>query len=181
MKRIAYILILMLVVAACNTPTPRERKDIGDKNFTSAYVKFYGAHYASRGIENNVIDLDLYSEGLSLDSTGHIVGTGTNVYLSDIFIAKTDSALIEGSYVSDTTGGEYTFLPGVNYDGNISGAYLLRITDGVLSAYTLFDRGEMMVEQEDDSVLISLKMKYEESGIERTYEAEGKVKIEEKK
>ncbi|MBR1808943.1 MAG: membrane lipoprotein lipid attachment site-containing protein [Paludibacteraceae bacterium] len=180
MKRIIYILPLLLAVAGCSAPARPEKKDIGEHSFNKAYVKFYGAHYTSRGIKNNVIDLDLYSEGLGLDSTGHIAGTGTNLYISDIFLPAADSTLTPETYLCDTTGAEYTFLPGVNYDSNISGAYILRITDGTLAAFTVFDDGEFRVEQAGDSMHIVLSMKYMESGIERTYEAEGQVITEKK-
>lgn len=180
MKRIIYILPILLLVIGCSAPARPERKDIGDHSFDKAYQKFYGAHYSSRGIKNNVIDLDLYSEGLDLDSTGRIAGTGTNLYISDIFLPEADSALTAETYLCDTTGAEYTFLPGVNYDSNISGAYILRITDGTLTAFTVFDDGEFRVEQLGDSMRIVLSMKYMESGIERTFEAEGRVVMEKK-
>lgn len=144
---------------------------MGDTTFVEAYSTSYGAYYAGRGVEQNVIELDLYSEGLGLDSAGIIVGTGSNLYFSDIFLPSTEQQLLAGTYHSDTTGSAYTFLPGVDYEGNISGAYLLLIDNGILAGYTIFEDGSFVAEQDADTMRISFSMKYNEYGVQKTYNA----------
>ncbi len=177
MKYKFHILLLLVLAVAC-TPNQRpERKPLADTSFDKAYSRNYGAHYLTRGIEQNVIDLDLYSGNLGLDSANHIVGTGTNLYLSDIFIPASENKLhdAEGEeliFASDTTGAEYTFLPGVDYDGNISGAYLLNITEGNLTSYTVFDEGSFTVNHAADTTRIHFVFKYTQSSVRLTYEAD---------
>ena len=172
-KHLYILLIIAGVLAGCNNKPAPEKKEIGEIVFTTAYSTFYGTHYASRGIKQNVVDLDLYSEKIGLDSTHHIVGTGTNLYFSDIFLPSDLTALQAEEYASDTTGAEYSFLPGVDYEGNISGAYLLRINDGKLSGYTVFDEGRFVLTQDGDSTHISFSLKYTEGrNMVKTYEAE---------
>ncbi len=171
-QKIFVVLSLVFVIVGCNSaPTP-EKKDVKSHSFLKAYVKSYGAHYAGRGISQNVVDLDLYSAGVDLDSTHHIVGTGGNLYVSDIFLPAGETRLTEGTYRSDTTGAAYTFLPGVDYDGAISGAYLLQISEGGLSSYTIFNEGQFVLSQDADSTYIQFTFTYNENGVKRKYEAE---------
>jgi|GEM_PF-1215788 len=166
------ILLLLPIFVACNNTQRPERRPLADTTFGKAYSTQYGQHYLSRGVRQNVIDLDLYSENLSLDSLHHIVGTGTNLYLSDIFLPEGEDTLLAGTFVSDTTAAEYTFLPGVDYDSNISGAYLLNITDGNLTSYTIFTEGSFIVNREADSTHIHFTLKYTQGNVPLTYEAD---------
>lgn len=178
MKKLSYIVSVVLLFVACNNSgTPTYQTSIGDTQFDKAYVKQYGQFYASRGVEQVVFDLDLYSENLQLDS-GRIVGSGTNLYISDIFLPNDTKEFLLGSYISDTTAAVYTFLPGVEYDGNISGAYLLNIVDGNLQGYTIFSEGSFQVEQDADSIQISFNLQYEHYGLKKTYKAQFKGIIE---
>ena len=173
MKHFLLILPLAILITACGSNVTPEKKTIGETRFTTAYAKSYGAHYASRGIAQNVIDFDLYSANIDLDSTHHIVGTGSNLYISDIFVPTAETTLQPESYRSDTTGSDYTFLPGVDYEGNISGAYLLRINDGSLSGYTVFNDGTFTLTQDGDTTQVLFTLHYTEgNNIQRTYEAE---------
>lgn len=169
MKRYCYLLILLLLCCTqCkekNTPTEKKQESYYDKG----QVVFYGSYYAAEGILQNVLSLDIYSKGLSLDSAGYMVGSGVNLYLSDIFLPSKDTFLVATSYMSDTTGNAYTFLPGINYDGQISGAYLLTITDGSLVSAELFEEGSFTLTQKKDSVSIAFLLK-KESG--KNYAAE---------
>ncbi len=169
MNRYCYLLILLLLCCTqCkenNAPLEKQQESYYDKG----QVFFYGSYYAAESIARNVLSLDIYSKGLSLDSAGYVTGSGVNLYLSDIFLPEQDTFLVATSYMSDTTGNAYTFLPGMNYDGQISGAYLLTITDGSLVSAELFAEGSFALTQKEDSVFISFLLK-KESG--KSYAAE---------
>ena len=175
MKKIIYLISVVSIFLSCSGGGAQiTDKTINDDTFDKAYFKFYGNYYSDRGVEQNVIDLDLYSQGLDLDESGHIAGSGTNLYLSDIFISPMETGLQEGTYLSsDTLYEAFTFLPGVNYDGNISGAYILNITDGNLVSYIIFDEGSFVVNREESGNLnIDFEFKYTENGRRKVYKAQ---------
>lgn len=97
----------------------------------------YGKAYDS--VPHNVFALDLYSDGLSLDSTRRIVGTGTNLYISDIFLA--DSLLAVGAYHSDTTAATHTFLLGQDFEGTPTGIYLFSVVESANAGVQVVDSG----------------------------------------
>ena len=170
MKRIAYILSIcsLLSLAGCNNTVNHPELNSATE-FNTGYAFFYGAYYAEDGIDRNVVVLDLYSPKLGLDSLGVIRGTGTNFYLSDIFLPLKDTLLPATTYKSDTTAAPLTFLPGMNYEGNVSGAYLLDIVDSQISRITLLTEGGFTLQYKGDSALIDIRMKTE-SG--KTYAAQ---------
>ncbi len=169
MKRYLYLIpILLLCFTQCKetvTNTASKQETFYDKG----QAVFYGDYYQAEGIQHNVLSLDIYSPNLSLDSTNHIVGTGVNIYLSDIFLPTTDTFLVATTYTADTTTADYTFLPGMNYDGQISGAYILNITDGSLVSAELFQEGTFNLTQKGDSTFIEFLLT-KESG--KKYAAE---------
>ncbi|HCS88253.1 MAG TPA: hypothetical protein DIW30_07660 [Bacteroidales bacterium] len=167
------LLLVSLCFMQCREPattTTAQRESHYDKG----QVMFYGAYYAEEGVEQNVVALDMYSKGLSLDSAGYMVGTGVNLYISDIFLPKQDTFLVETTYVADTTGNEFTFLPGVNYEGQISGVYVLQVTDGALSSAELFSEGSFKVVSKEDSVFIEFLLQNEAG---KKYAADFKGKL----
>lgn len=111
------------------------------------YQESYGRFYKD-SVPFNVFALDLYSDGVSLDSTGMIVGTGWNLYLSDIFLSLDSDSLLAGEYHSSASPEAFTFLPGVQYDGMPHGAYLLRIEEGDVAAISVFSEGVMTIAHE---------------------------------
>jgi len=151
----------LFCIAACR-PTPGHTPTASsqyDSVMVTAVEEMHGAYYQSGGLEQNVVSLDLYSDGIKLNKKGYMTGTGTNLYFSDIFLGQPDSILIAGEYTSDTTGVANTFLPGLYYGGNFTGAYLLRVEDGQLTAYALIKEGKMVVECQDDSTFITFEGK----------------------
>ncbi len=148
----------MLCLVACQAPNNPTKVASVDTELDKGKVTFYGAYYAEEGLNYNVLDLDLLSEHLSYDSLGHIVGTGTNLYFSDIFLSPTDSLLQEGIYTADTIPAERTFLPGMNYEGGVSGAYLLQIVDNQVSRIILIDKGTFHLTQEGDTTHIAFDL-----------------------
>lgn len=147
-----YLLILNtvwgLLVASCNPYNPSPQP-VAPKEYAKAYVEAHGQCYDS--IQASVLSLDLYSVGLELDSAYRMRGSGYNLYLSDIFV--TDSLLSPGSYTTGTTGEQFSFLPGKNYEGLPTGTYLLQVADGALTSITLMDSGRMEVRDTADGIV----------------------------
>lgn len=148
-KTIRFVTGAMLIIglAGCNKNSPALKPTYADK-LQSCYMEYYGQSYDS--VAHNVFALDLYSEGLTLDSANHIVGSGTNLYISDIFVS--DTALQEGVYHSSTGTEEHTFLPGQDFEGIPTGIYVLSITDGSVSTIQVIDSGRFVVQQTNDSL-----------------------------
>ncbi len=149
MKRILYIIGLLVCLVACQTNhnpavKPLESETVLDKG----RCIFYGDYYAEEGIAHHVVDMDLLSAKLSYDSLGRIVGTGTNLYFSDIFIHTTDTLIPAGVYTADTTAAVGTFLPGMDYEGGVSGAYLLDIVDNAVMKIILIEKGTFTLRYE---------------------------------
>lgn len=152
------IFLVLLCIAGCKKENKNEPTISSATEFDKAYASFYGAHYAADGIENNVVAIDLYSPKLGLNEEGYIEGTGTNLYVSDIFLAPTDTLLPATTYKADTTAAPLTFLAGVEYEGNITGAYLLDIVDNEVSRITLLTEGQFSLQYKGDSVQMSFSM-----------------------
>lgn len=132
---VALSLCLAVCFGACRPyNTPHVYQNL-DTLLTSGRVEAYGAFYAPEGIDYPVFSLDLYGTGVGLNDKGAIEGTGTNLYLSDIFVPVGLDALPEGIYRCDSLAKEYTFLRGMNYDGNYGGSYVLLIGE---SSYTVY-------------------------------------------
>lgn len=155
MKRLFY-LILILLLAGCEEKNHPTEKAI-ENQFTQGIAINYGNYYAEERVQQNVLSLDLYSKGLSLDTADQIVGTGVNLYFSDIFVPKTENTFPIGTYVSDTTGMALSFLPGMNYEGSVSGAYLLIIKEDGYSV-DLIKEGNFVVTQDGDSTQIDFTL-----------------------
>ncbi len=159
MKRIVYILSLLLCLVGC------KKAQDGVHNSTQSETVldkgrciFYGAYYAEEGIVHNVVDMDLLSKHLSYDSVGRIVGTGTNLYISDIFIHHTDTLIPAGTYMADTIAARGTFLPGMDYEGGVSGAYLLHIVDNAVTKIILIEKGKFTLRYEGAKTHIDVEM-----------------------
>ena len=150
------VILAALFLVAC-THTPEVEKKTFDETLDKGYAVFYGNYYEEEGIKSNVISLDLYSSGIMLDSVNRVTGTGTNVYLSDVFVRPTDIFLPRGTLTSDTTAASMTFLPGIQYEGDVSGAYLLDIKENGYSI-ALVKKGEMMVSYSNDSTIIDFTL-----------------------
>ncbi len=149
MKRIVYIIGLLVCLVSCQDShnpqvSPVESETVLDKG----RCIFYGDYYSEEGITHNVVDMDLLSANLSYDSLGYIAGTGTNLYLSDIFIHATDTLIPAGVYTADTTAAVGTFLPGMDYEGGVSGAYLLNIVDNAVMKIILIEKGTFTLRYE---------------------------------
>lgn len=145
MKRVIPYMIIALqtfVLWACK-PVKVVQQTTFPEVYDLAWEERYGRCYDS--VPYSVVALDLYADGLSLDSAHSMQGTGYNLYLSDIFVAAGSDSLLIGTYQSDTTAKPFTFLPGRDYEGTPGGIYLLYVKEGKLQGYQLFDSGTLVV------------------------------------
>jgi hypothetical protein len=111
-----------------------------DSVYTTADFRSYGDYYNAN---LQVFAIDLLSEGLAYDSTFHISGSGCNLFLSDIF--TTCDSIPAGHYEMDSVAQEMTFLRGMDFEGNITGTYLLHINEDKIQQIVLFHGGSMDV------------------------------------
>ena len=139
-KTILFCLLAAFVLTACEKQQGEKRATM-PKEYTSAYQEIYGHCYDS--VPYAVVALDLYSDGLSLNSKHRMEGTGYNLYLSDIFVP--DSLLENGTYHSSDSIKPFTFLPGAEFEGTPVGIYLLYIEDGMLKDVQMLDSGTVVV------------------------------------
>ena len=151
-------MLLALGIASCQHYDPSSYKGM-PKAYTLAYEEIYGQCYDS--VPYAVVGLDLYSEGIKLDTNHHISGTGHNLYISDIFVP--DCLLVEGRYKSipkdsltvfDYQHCAFRFLPGRDYEGYPYGMYVLTIEENKVSQIQVLDSGSFVYR--NDSLLFTL-------------------------
>ena len=152
MKAYLYIALVLLLVA-CQPPN-RPTKPTGlqqvDSVYTQADFRAYGDYYNSN---HQVYAIDLLSDGLVYDSVWHISGTGCNLFLSDVFVSAEDTmGLPAGSYEMDSVARVGSFLRGMNFEGNITGTYLLEINEDKIQRMILFRTGHMTVDYVADDL-----------------------------
>ena len=126
---------------------------------TTGRIEDYGCYYAAEGLPQHVFALDLYSDGLQLidsvygqDTITLMVGSGTNLYFSDVFLPDSLNTLEGGTYRADTTGAPFTFLPGKTFEGNFTGAYLLRVEQGKLLSHAILPSGSITLSYSGDTI-----------------------------
>ena len=155
MRNVIYLLLL-LVVASCNpinNPNTPTKPVIADSVFVCADFRKYGDYYKTG---HQVYAIDLLSQGLEYDSLFHIQGSGYNLFLSDIF--TTSKSLPAGHYQMDSVAKDMTFLRGMDFEGNITGTYLLQISENKIQRITLFTGGSMDVAYLEDEILLDFKL-----------------------
>lgn len=155
MRNVIYLLLLLLV-ASCNpinNPNTPTKPVIADSVFVCADFRKYGDYYKT-GYQ--VYAIDLLSQGLEYDSLFHIQGSGYNLFLSDIF--TTSKSLPAGHYQMDSVAKDMTFLRGMDFEGSITGTYLLQISENKIQRITLFTGGSMDVAYLEDEILLDFKL-----------------------
>lgn len=147
------VALLTAAFSGCrHQPQPAPPSYAGE--FTTGYLEDYGAYYAEEGLFNRVFALDLYSDGLTLNKKGYIEGSGTNLYFSDIFVEPQEKTLPAATYEAAETGEPLTFLPGKHFEGQITGAYLLRISDGSIVEMTILPKGKLTLSYDGPEVIL---------------------------
>ncbi len=158
MKHILHILPLLLLLASCHSPhhsnMPNELAY--DSVYTIADLQWHKQYYPT--LDQQVFSVDLLTDGLAFDSAYHITGTGLNLFFSDIFLPLTDSLLTEGAYCMDTTASSYTFLPYMNFDGNITGCYMLDIQESSIKRIIGFTSGEFEIHYVGDDIRMDITL-----------------------
>jgi len=157
LNKIKYSLFAVLVVlSAChNHDDPKEQKSPYATQYTQGWASFYGRYYNAHN--ENVVSLDLYSKTAQIDSTGKVSGSGSNIYLSDIFIQATDTFLPQTSFSCDSIIRINTFLKGKDFEGNPTGAYVMRFDESSYT-YTLITKGTFVVSEKEDSCIIDFEL-----------------------
>ena len=157
MKGYLYIIILVLAVACqphngINQPTGVQLDSI----YTTADFRAHDDFYNSG---HQVYAIDLLSNGLEYDSAWHITGSGCNLFLSDIFVTPNHSdSLPAGVYQMDSTANDMTFLRGMDFEGNVTGTYLLLIAEDQIQRIILFTSGSMTISYQEDDVLLDFQL-----------------------
>lgn len=155
MKKILYILPIFLLLA-CSSKKSSEQPEVLESELTQGTVTCYGAYY--KGLERNVVSLDLYSKDITFDSLGYVNGTGTNLYISDLFLPLTDTVPTAGTYKCDTTTAVSTFLPGMDFEGNPTGTYILRINDSKISSIILCNDSSFVLSRNGETTDIQFNL-----------------------
>lgn len=160
MRIIKFILLalVLLFFAAChsngNNSDIEHSLSSCDSVFIEADLQWHQQYYP--GLDYQVFSLDLLSNGLAFDSAYHISGTGYNLYLSDVFLPSHVSTLQDGTYRMDTTAQPYTFLPYLDFEGEITGTYLLDINTDKIRRIIGFTDGEMTVQHDEDLICLDI-------------------------
>jgi hypothetical protein len=154
MKKYIYIALLLCVVACHpnngNNPQP---PIVLDNIMTTADFRYYGDYYNSG---HQVFAIDMLSDGLSYDSSYHITGSGCNLFLSDVF--TTADRLPAGHYQMDSVAKDYTFLRGMDYEGSVTGCYLLLINEDKIQKIILFTSGSMDVSYVEEDIHLDFSL-----------------------
>ena len=154
-SRCCLFMLSVLLLCSCQNPAPSKPVTVASE-FTACYAELYGQAYDS--VSQDVLAFDLYSEGLDLNEQGKIEGTGTNLYISDIFTDADDSLLVINNgrlmlragidslcFRSDSLPAAGTFLPGMDFEGNPTGIYLLTIADNAIAGIQVLDSGTFVL------------------------------------
>lgn len=148
---------------ACKPHNPiiKPNNILFDSVYTTADFRRYGDYYHSN---HQIYAIDLLSEGLTYDSVFHISGSGCNLYLSDVFVPKDSvSYLPRGLYKMDSLANDMTFLRGMDFEGNITGSYLLSIQEDQIQKIILFTGGTMSVDYIEKDIILDFHLYTEDS------------------
>lgn len=149
MKLLPIILSVLFVLSACD---PYNNGTITDgtnalTEYDSVYstldLQWHKQYYPL--LDKQVFSIDLLTEGLAFDSAHHIVGTGLNLYFSDIFLPLDKTQLQDGIYHMDSTASANTFLPYKYFEGNVTGCYFLDIQESKINKIIGFSAGEFEI------------------------------------
>lgn len=157
-KTLLYIALILL--AACSSKNTPSKPDAIATEMTYGKLVYYGQYYDS--IKYHVLALDLYSDGLTLDSTDHMVGNGTNLYLSDIFVPLTDTTLVDGAYNCAKTPGNKTFYPGKDFEGTPTGTYILQVENAKVAQIILCTDSTFIVNRNGQTTDLLFYLKTED-------------------
>lgn len=131
-KRYLTSLLLLFMLAACDNESPvKPYVYENEPEFTWGYGLFYGKYYSNYNLNNNVLSLNMFTSGLTLNENNELTGTGQYLILEDVFVLPQDSTLTAGTYTLAESGEALTFFSGSKFEDNNqelpSGAYMYYI------------------------------------------------------
>lgn len=117
----------------------------------------YGQEYASKGVEQVVFGIQLYTDSLKLNAGLQPEGVGQYLYLEDVYAPSGSETLPEGTYQADTAHTAFHFAVGGTeiYDGQVfeMGSYIRYYEKNANKSLRRFIRsGTMRVEKGDGNV-----------------------------
>ena len=81
------------------------------------------------------------------------------LYLSDIFAPKDSTMrLPAGTYEMDSIAKDMCFLPGLYFEGSVTGAYLLIIQESQIQRIMLLTKGTMTIDYEENDVILDFNL-----------------------
>lgn len=148
--------IFTILLTSCQkyNTTPRKVLSI-DTVFTSAYSHAYGTYY--EGLERNVFSLDLYSQGIHFQNDT-LLGSGTHLCFTDIFLPTNQTVIQEGDYKVDSTSNCHTALGAMYFEGNLTGTHLILWNDAKMDRIYLFPTGAFSLIQDADTSIIEFHL-----------------------
>lgn len=150
------IISFVIVLASCkgyDPPAPYVYES--NPHYALGYAQFFGAYYKENGNKNNVISISLFSDSLSTNDDGELLGFGQYLFLEDVFVAVRDTLLPVGTYTINTSGSTFSIAPGVK-DTIDSEVYTLGATisyyeqNASKSTLKLITAGSMVVSISND-------------------------------
>ena len=159
-----YLLTLALIVAllACTqtSNTPHQNNNFTmNTPFTQARAVYYGPFYEDMGLSTQVFEMEFFTQGLSLDSMGYLVGTGYHLYITDLFALTSDSIPPQDTYTVDSInyGQPQTIMPGKRIGDFLIGAQLTHVGQEFITSH-LLTQGTLQLQWTNDTAHICINM-----------------------
>ncbi|MBO7502257.1 MAG: hypothetical protein J6T32_03450 [Paludibacteraceae bacterium] len=160
---------LPLLLIACkpySSPSPKKVLTV-DTVFTSGMAEVHGMYYSH--LERNVYSLTLLSKGLTMRGDT-LFGTGSELVFTDIFLPSDTRALQEGDYKVDSTATTFSALSAMEFEGAITGTYLLLLSDGLPQRVYMFPSGSFTLRQWDDTTDMEIHLQtFDSQTFDATY------------
>lgn len=149
MKYSLFFFLPLLLIACKPYSSPSPRKVLAvDTVFTSGQAEAYGRYYSN--LERNVCSLTLVSQGITIHGDT-LSGTGSELVFTDIFLPLETDTLPEGTYRVDSTAAAFSALSALEFEGAVTGTYLLLLADGLPQRLYMFPSGSFTLRQWEDT------------------------------
>src|SRR5690554_3175723 len=114
-NRFLFLFTVLFVSFSCERPEQIEYEYETNPQYTWGYAAYWGNYYADYGIDNNVLSLTAFTNDLTTDEQGSLVGNGQYLYLEDVFLTPEQKVFTNGTYVVSDSGEAFTIAPGSLY------------------------------------------------------------------
>lgn len=145
--------------------------------FSWGYAEYWGAYYQKYGNNNSVLSLSLFSDSLSVDSTGNLQGFGQYMYLEDVFLSQDKIFLPDGNYEVSLSADSMSIAPGriLKIDGveyNVGAVIYYLEKDASLSTSKMVTGGSMDITLQDSTTTANCHFELEDgTALEGTFKA----------